>query len=57
MAQSLMLATDIGEQGVGEAAGDKGEVLAGLAVEVLGGGACGWGYCGLVCCWRGSIPI
>ena len=43
MARSLMLATDNGEQGVGEAAGDEREVLAGSAVEVLGGGDCGCG--------------
>ena len=48
-------------QGVGEAAGDEGEVLlAGLAVEVRGGGACAQGFCyptRLVCCRRGGVPI
>ena len=43
LVDGAVVAADIGEQGVGEAAGDEGDVLAGSAVEVLGGGDCGCG--------------
>ena len=41
LVDGVVVDADIGERGVGEAAGDEGEVLAGSAVEVLGGGDCG----------------